>query len=181
MPWFVTELNEGWEAKWHNLALWSIYSDDAIVCLIEGDNETLVSVLCCFYCESLPKAHLAPGRALSWLLAGCNEDHGSYQLFRHTQWLLFTWGTLGSVTEVWGMEQWQPPTCPCLNLQERDLREASGRKLCHKCCKPAVTDDSNLRPLPQQWAARGWSCSSKAQAEWHRATGLTLKVWGAQA
>lgn len=70
-----------------------------------------------------PKSTLGPWQGLPWLLVGCKEGHGSYQLFRHTQWLLLTWGTLGSITEVQGMEQWQPPTCsllcPCLNLQER--------------------------------------------------------------
>lgn len=70
-----------------------------------------------------PKSTLSPWQGPFLVVSGCNKDHGSYQLFGHTQRLLFTWGMPGSVTEVRGMEQWQPPTCsllcPCLNLQER--------------------------------------------------------------
>jgi len=36
-----------------------------------------------------------------------------------------------------------------------DLRQAAGKKLWHECYKPAVTEDSNLGPLPRQRAARG--------------------------
>lgn len=153
--------------------------------LIEADNETLVSVLCCFHCGSLPKARSAPGRALSSFLVGCNEDCGSYQLFRHTQWLLFTWNMPGSDTEAQGMEQWQPPTCsllcPCLNLQERIWErhqgESSDTSTTSLWWLMAVTSD--LCPRNEQ--AWGWNHSCKAQADWHRATGLSWKVWGAQA
>lgn len=152
-------------------------------CLIEGDNETLVSVLCCFHCGSLPKACLAPGRALSWLLDVMKTTAATS--FSGTLSGYFSLGACLAALqkhEAWSNDSLQHALCfvpawTCRRGFERGIRVKALTRVLQSCGDWWQW----LKPLPQQWAARGCSHSCEAQADWHRATGLSWKVWGAQA